>query len=31
MMELGEITLSDSTAAKGMQPAQPPKQSDLKD
>lgn len=31
MMELGEITLSDSTAAKGMHPAQPPKQSELKD
>jgi len=31
MMELGEITLSDPTAAKGMQPGQPPKQGDLKD
>lgn len=30
MMELGEITLSDPTAAKGMQPAQPPKRRDLK-
>jgi len=30
MMELGEITLSDPTAAKGMQPGQPPKPGDLK-
>ena len=30
LVELGEVTLSDSTAAKGMQPAQPPERSKLK-